>query len=193
LWAIVIQSAFVNALFASVFVLGPVVAKQSLGGATSWGAILAAEGLGAVVGGIVMLRVHPRRPLLVANLSALVFALPLFFVAARSAVIVIALTAFLAGAFIAVFSVQWTTTMQREIPAHVLSRVSAYDWFGSLVILPLGMALAGPVASKIGIKTTLIGCGVLIILLILITLLVPSVVRLTAPTREEAVQLTDQP
>jgi MFS family permease len=74
--------------------------------------------------------------------------------------------------------------MQREIPTHVLSRVSAYDWFGSLVILPIGMALAGPVASKVGIKATLLGCGVLIILLILVTLLVPSVVRLTAPTRE---------
>jgi MFS family permease len=185
LWAIVIQSAFVNALFASLFVLGPVVAKQSLGGASSWGAILAAEGAGAVIGGVVMLRVHPRRPLLVANLSALVFALPLFFVATRSAVVVIAVAAFLAGVFIAVFSVQWTTTMQREIPAHVLSRVSAYDWFGSLVILPIGMALAGPVASKIGIKATLVGCGVLIIILILLTLLMPSVVRLTAPTHEE--------
>jgi predicted MFS family arabinose efflux permease len=193
LWVIVIQSAFVNALFASVFVLGPVVAKQSLGGASSWGAILASEGVGAVIGGVVMLRVHPRRPLLVANLSALVFALPLFFVATRSAVAVIALAAFLAGVFIAVFGVQWTTTMQREIPAHVLSRVSAYDWFGSLVILPIGMALAGPVASKIGITTTLVGCGVLMVMLILLTLLVPSVVRLTAPTQCEEQGIVDQP
>ncbi|HEY1761605.1 MAG TPA: MFS transporter [Acidimicrobiales bacterium] len=193
LWAIVIQSAFVNALFAALFVLGPVVAKQSLGGASSWGAILAAEGAGAVIGGVVMLRVHPRRPLLVANLSALVFALPLFFVATQSAVVVIAIAAFLAGAFIAVFSVQWTTTMQREIPAHVLSRVSAYDWFGSLVILPIGMALAGPVASKIGIKATLVGCGVLIIVLILLTLLMPSVIRLSAPAHKEETGKIDLP
>jgi MFS family permease len=185
LWVIVIQSAFVNALFASLFVLGPVVAKQSLGGASSWGAILAAEGVGALVGGIVMLRVHPRRPLLVANLAGLFYAVPLFFIATRSAVVVIALSGFLAGVFIAVFNVQWTTTMQREIPAHVLSRVSAYDWFGSLVILPVGMALAGPVASKIGITTTLVGCGVLIFLLVLLTLLVPSVIQLTAPVQSE--------
>jgi len=193
LWAIVIQSAFVNALFASVFVLGPLIAKQSLGGASSWGAILAAEGAGAVVGGIVMLRVHPRRPLLIANLSALVFALPLFFLATRSAVALIALAAFLAGGFIAVFSVQWTTTMQREIPAHVLSRVSAYDWFGSLVFLPLGMALVGPVASRIGITTTLVGCGGIMILLILATLLVPSVIRLTAPVQSNEKGLIEQP
>ena len=185
LWIIVVQYSFFNGLFASFLVLGPVVAKQSLGGASSWGSILAAEGVGAVVGGIVMLRVHPHKPLLVGNLAALLFPLPLFFVAARSSVTVIALSAFLAGVSIAVFSVQWTTTMQREIPADVLSRVSAYDWFGSLVFLPIGMALAGPVASRISITTTLDGSGILMIVLILSTFLVPSVMRLTAPVHDE--------
>jgi predicted MFS family arabinose efflux permease len=193
LWAIVIQSAFTNALVASLFVLGPVVAKQSLGGASSWGAIMAASGAGSVVGGVVMLRYHPRRPLLIANLWALLFPLPLFVLAARSAVALIALAAFITGVSIAVFSVQWTTTIQREIPAHVLSRVSAYDWFGSLVFLPLGMALVGPVASEIGITTTLVGCGVVMVLLMLATLLVPSVVRLTVPMQNERTPMTDQP
>jgi MFS family permease len=193
LWAIVIQWSFVNALFASFFVLGPLVAKQSLGGASSWGAILAAEGMGAVIGGIVMLRVRPRRPLLVANLSTLMYPLPLFFLAARSQTAVIALAAFVGGLFMAVFMVLWTTTMQRDIPTHVLSRVSAYDWFGSLVFVPIGMALVGPVASRVGISTTLVGCGVLTIVLILLTLLVPSVVRLTAPTRQQLTGTIDQP
>lgn len=183
LWAIVIQSSFVNALFASFLVLGPVVAKQSLGGATAWGAILAAEGVGAVLGGVIMLRVRPRRPLLTATLSSLVFPLPLFFVATRSPTTLIAVFGFLAGGFITVFSVQWTTTLQREVPANVLSRVSAYDWFGSLTFLPLGMALVGPLASRIGITTTLVGSGVLMMLLILAVLLVPSVSRLQAPGR----------
>ena len=185
LWAIVIQSACVNALVASLFVLGPLVAKQSLGGASSWGVILAASGLGSVVGGVVMLRVHPRRPLFVANLWAMMFPLPLFFLGTRSVVTLIALAAFVAGVSLAVFSVQWTTTLQREVPTQVLSRVSAYDWFGSLVFLPLGMALVGPVSSMIGITTTLVGCGVLMFLLILATLMVPSVVRLTAPVHDK--------
>ena len=183
LWAIVVEASFVNALFASFLVLGPVVAKQSLGGAKSWGAILAAEGLGAVVGGIIMLRVHPRRPLLVATLSALVFPVPLFFVAARSPTIVIALSGFLAGSFITVFAVQWNTTVQREIPSDVLSRVSAYDWFGSLALMPIAMALVGPLSSRIGITTTLVGSGVLMMALVLSVLLVPSVIRLRAPDR----------
>jgi hypothetical protein len=111
--------------------------------------------------------------------------LPLLFLGIRSAVALIALAAFVAGVSLAVFSVQWTTTLQREVPTQVLSRVSAYDWFGSLVFLPLGMALVGPVSSMIGITTTLIGCGVLMFLLILATLMVPSVVRLTAPVHDK--------
>jgi predicted MFS family arabinose efflux permease len=181
LWAIVVEFSFVNALFASFLVLGPVVAKQSLGGAASWGAILAAEGAGAVLGGIVMLRLHPRRPLLVATLATLVFPVPLFFVAARSPVIVIAISSFLAGAFVTVFGVQWSTTLQREVPSEVLSRVSAYDWFGSLAFLPIAMALVGPVSGVIGITTTLVGSGVIMIALIVSVLFVPAVIRLQSP------------
>ncbi len=182
LWAIVLQSSLVNALFASFLVLGPVVAKQSLGGAPAWGAILAAEGAGAIVGGIVMLRIHPRRPLLVATLSSLVFPLPLFFLASRAPTTLITAAGFLAGGFITVFGVQWSTTLQREIPSEVLSRVSAYDWFGSLILLPIGMAMVGPLATTIGVNTTLELSGGLMILLILAVLAVPSVLRLRAPT-----------
>jgi MFS family permease len=136
--------------------------------------------------------VRPRRPLLVATLSSLMYPVPLFFLAARSSTPIIAVAAFVGGLFMAVFMVLWTTTMQREIPTHVLSRVSAYDWFGSLAFVPIGMALAGPVASSIGMSKTLVGSGVIMILLILATLLVPSVVRLSAPTGKESARI-DRP
>src|SRR4051812_16327190 len=48
----------------------------------------------------------------------------------------------------------WETTLQ-HIPPTALSRVSAYDWFGSLAIQPIGVALVGPIATAIGITTTL--------------------------------------
>jgi MFS family permease len=183
LWAIVIAFSLVNALFASFLVLGPLVAKQSLGGAPAWGTILAAEGVGSVIGGIVMLRVHPRRPLLVASLSALVFPVPLFLLAGRAPVIAIALVGVLAGLFVTVFSVQWHTTLQREIPSDLLSRVSAYDWFGSLALMPIWMALVGPVAGGIGVSTTLVISGAVMMALLASVLLVPSVRQLRAPGR----------
>ena len=49
----------------------------------------------------------------------------------------------------------WESTLQRHIPPEALSRVSAYDWFGSLAFRPLGLAIWGPVAAAIGIATSL--------------------------------------
>ena len=181
LWVIVVEFSLVNALYASFLVLGPVVAKQSLGGAPAWGTILAAGGAGSVVGGVVMLRLHPRRPLFVATLSTLVFPLPLFLVADRSPTALIAAVSFFAGGFVTVFGVQWSTTLQREVPSEVLSRVSAYDWFGSLALTPLWMAVVGPVASSIGVTTTLVASGVASLVLVIAVLFVPSVTRLRAP------------
>jgi predicted MFS family arabinose efflux permease len=183
LWSIIVQSAFINALFASFVVLGPVVAKASLGGARAWGAILAAEGAGAVVAGVIMLRLHPRRPLLAACLWSLFFPVPMFFIAARSPTIIIAITAFLAGGGVTVFGVQWHTTLQREIPSAILSRVSAYDWFGSLAFFPLGTAIVGPVSASIGITTTLVGSGILVMALIFAAVAIPSVRQLRSPER----------
>jgi MFS family permease len=183
LWVIVLEFSLVNALFASFLVLGPVVAKQSLGGAPAWGTILAAGGAGSVIGGIAMLKIHPRRPLLVATLSTLVFPVPLFLVADRSPTLVISLVSLLAGAFVTVFSVQWSTTLQREVPTEVLSRVSAYDWFGSLALMPVWMALVGPLAAGIGIATTLVVSGAVMMALIVAVLFVPSVTQLRAPER----------
>jgi MFS family permease len=183
LWSIIVQSAFINALFASFVVLGPVVAKASLGGASAWGAILAAEGAGAVVAGLIMLRLHPRRPLLAACLWSLFFPVPMFFIAARSPTFTIAVSAFFSGGGVTVFSVQWHTTLQREIPSAILSRVSAYDWFGSLAFFPIGTAIVGPVSASLGITTTLVGSGVLVMLLILAAVTIPSVRQLRAPER----------
>ncbi len=67
------------------------------------------------------------------------------------------------------------TTMQREVPSEILSRVSAYDWFGSLVFLPIGTALVGPIAHVCGLRATIVGATVLLVIFIGGTLLVPSV------------------
>ncbi len=144
LWVIVVAASVFNLVtMAPYLVLGAVISKQSLGGAPAWGTVLAAQGAGAVLGGIAMLRVRFKRPLVVSALSLLIWPLPLLSLAFLAPLGVIAAGAFLGGAGFAVFDTQWQTTMQREVPSEVLSRVSAYDWFGSLVFLPLGYAIVG--------------------------------------------------
>lgn len=185
LWVIVVEFSIVNILiFAPMFVLGPVIAKESLGGAPAWGLILAFEGAGAVLGGVLMLRYRPRRPLLVATISPVAWVWPLVTLAYRSPVLLIAFGSFVAGIGLSIFSTLWVTTMQREVPSEILSRVSAYDWFGSLVFLPIGTALVGPIARICGLRTTIVGAAALLVVFIGATLLVPSVVQMRAPAEK---------
>lgn len=180
LWLIVSQFTLFGLLtFAPFWVQGAVVARHSLGGAEAWGAILAAQGAGSVISGIVMLRVQPRRPLLVAELAMLPWALVLTALAMPAPVAVVAIAAFCSGIGFGVFAPLWDTTMQRELPPDVLSRASAYDWFGSLALLPIGFAIQGVMASVLGIRgTLLLGAG-WIALSAVIVLSVPAVNGMT--------------
>ncbi|MGA2530367.1 MAG: MFS transporter [Acidimicrobiales bacterium] len=181
LWAIVVAASVFNMItMAPYLVLGAVIAKESLGGATAWGTILGAQGAGAVVGGVAMLRVRFKRPLVIATLSLLVWPFPLLSLAYLAPVPVIALGAFLGGAGFAIFDTQWQTTMQREVPREVLSRVSAYDWFGSLVFLPLGYAIVGPVASVVGKHAVFATGSAYLVLTAFAILLIPSVRHMRA-------------
>lgn len=182
LWVIVLEFSLVNVFIgAPMYVLGPVVAKASLGGALAWGVILGFEAAGAVLGGILMLRWHPVRPLRVATIATIATVWPLLALAFVAPVAVIATGTFVAGVGIAIFGTLWTTTVQREVPSEVLSRVSAYDWFGSLVFLPIGFVLVGPISRAVGIEATLLGAAILALVGILLTLAVPSVTRMRAP------------
>ncbi len=138
-------------IIAPFMVLGPVVSARSLGGAAAWGAILAGHGIGQVFGGVVGLRLRPARPLLLCAwltfLEVPMFAL--FALGAGLAPLLAAGT--LGGVSAALVNVLWETTLQEQIPPEALSRVSAFDWMGSLAFFPLGMVLAGPLAGVIGI------------------------------------------
>lgn len=66
---------------------------------------------------------------------------------------------FVSGVSIEVFGVSWTTAPRQGIPEEKLSRVSAYDWFGSVSMVPLATASAGPAESAFGRSATLWGCA----------------------------------
>jgi MFS family permease len=143
---------------APIQVLGPVVARRHLGGAGAWAAIEAALGAGTVAGGATALRVALRRPLRFVNVCFLLCAPGSIALGIPAPLAVIVVLQFLAGWSIGLYVPVWDTLVQERVPANVLSRVSAYDWTGSLAFMPLGFAAAGPVASAIGIRATLI-CG----------------------------------
>jgi MFS family permease len=155
LWTTVASVTVGNMLFAAYFVLGPLVADRELGGAGAWALIASAFGVGLLVGGIVLLQIDPQRPALVATLAVALYTLPLAFLAIPAAAAITACASLLAGAGLAVANNLWETTQQRHVPPELLSRVSSYDWFGSLAAVPVGMLLWGPISDAIGVSTSL--------------------------------------
>lgn len=165
LWAIVLQFSFLNAAEQGAFqVLGPAQAEAHYGGARTWGVILACQAAGLIAGGLVMLRFEPQRPLLVATLAILLLAPPAALLGPPAHAAIVAAAAFGMGFGIEIFAVCWDTTMQQQIPGHMLSRVYAYDMLGSVALIPVGFAVAGPIADAIGTRPTLYGAAALVVL-----------------------------
>jgi hypothetical protein len=74
-----------------------------------------------------------------------------------------------------------SASLQQHIPAAVLSRVSAYDWLGSVALIPLGYALTGPLASTLGVTGALWLAAAWTVLGSATAIAVPAVRRLRTP------------
>jgi len=178
LWAATIVFSLTNIAVAAFFVLGPLVSKRELGGAGAWGAILTGGGVGGLLGGLIGLRFEPRRPLIWGFLVVLPVAAQLVLLGPPAATLAIAAAAALAFGGVTLGNTLWLTVVQERVPAAALSRVNAYDWLVSLVFMPVGFALAGPLAEAFGVDTTVYVIGGIAAAANLSILLVPSVRRL---------------
>jgi predicted MFS family arabinose efflux permease len=162
--------------YAPLQVLGPQVARRSLGGAGAWAAIGTARGLGALFGGGLGLRWRPRHPLRAAFV-VFIIATPalLVAIAAHAPLGIILALALIDGVNVALWDTMWLTAIQGEIPRGELSRVASWDELGAFTLQPLGQVASGPIAIAIGLSATLYGAGVLTLLLLIAVLAVPAV------------------
>ncbi|MFJ6683217.1 MFS transporter [Streptomyces werraensis] len=187
LWGIVVQFSVANAVVgAADAVYGPLVARDHLGGPAPWGVALAFFGGGTVAGALLMTRWQPRRLLLVGTLCVFPLALPSAALAVPVPVAVLCAVMFLTGLSVEVFGVSWMTALHQEIPEEKLSRVSAYDWFGSVALVPAAMALAGPTETAFGRPEALWGCAALVVVVTAAVLTVPDVRNLRRRTKQVA-------
>ncbi|MFE9769620.1 MFS transporter [Streptomyces sp. NPDC005808] len=187
LWTIVAQFSVVVAVVgAAEAVYGPLVARDSLGGAGPWGLALGAFGLGTVGGALLMTRWKPRRLLLAGTLCVFPLAAPSAALAVPLPLGWLCAVMLVSGLSIEVFGVSWMTALHQEIPEDKLSRVSAYDWFGSIAMVPLATALAGPAEVAFGRTASLWGCAVLVVVVTAAVLCVPDVRHLTRRTKAVA-------
>jgi MFS family permease len=169
IWTTIVFFGISNFAYASYFVLGPVVVKRDFGGAAAWATLFTAFGIGAVAGGLLALRLRPRRPLLLSCAAAAPVVLQPLGLAVKLPVPVLAAISLASGVGMAVHLAFWFTVFQRLVPEHARSRVSAYDALGSFILMPLGSALAGPAAAVLGISTTLfVVTGVMSVCLVIV-------------------------
>lgn len=177
LWITVVYfTVFIGFVYAPYVVLAPQVARTALGGVGAWAAISTGAGVGAVAGGLLGMRWRPRYPLRFAFLAFLISGPALFvLLGAHAPVPVLVVLAVFDGASGTLFNLFWYTALQREVPHQELARVSSWDYLGSLLLLPVGQVLAGPVSEAIGLSTTLYVTGGLFAVLVLAALAVPAV------------------
>jgi len=180
-WMTVLRFSISNLAIAPLFVLGPLVAQQSLGGATAWGVIGTAGGIGAVLGDAAALRLRPRRPLLAGGLAVSLWALEPVLLARPFPTAAIAVAAAIGFGASGFSNALWFTALQERIPREALSRVSSYDWLGSIVLQGAGFALAGPLAAEIGVPVTLLASAAVQASACIGLSLAPSVRGLRAP------------
>jgi len=187
IWTTIVFFGIGNMAGGSLSVLGPVLAKRDYGGAGAWAAWVTSIGVGAIVGGVLALRVRPRRPLLASVLYAVPYGFQALAFGLGLPLPVLVAVGALAGGTLSLHLALWFTVFQREVPEAARSRVSSYDALGSFVLVPLGAALAGPVAALIGVHATLIAAGTISLVCITIVAVQPSVWAIQDAARAEPV------
>jgi MFS family permease len=170
-WVWVTIAVFMGAIlcvYAPWYSLAPIIARDSYGSSGLFGVLESLAGAGAILGALVGLAWRPRRPLKTGMLLVLAWPLLGITLAARAPIWVVIVLSLATGFGFAELMILWETALARFIPPRALSRVSAYDWMGSLALLPVGFLLAGPLAGAFGARTVLgIGSALGVVLLLL--------------------------
>jgi len=151
LWLTTVQFALFNLFtWAPFLLLGPILARQYLGGAGAWGVIAGADAAGSVLAGLALVGRRPRRPLVIAVAGTFGYPLPCLMLALHRPVFLVAAGALLAGVGGAVFGTYWSSVMQQRVAPQMLSRTTAFALTGSYALGSAGYAVIGSVAGLIG-------------------------------------------
>lgn len=182
-WLMVLSfSAYQATVLPAIFVLGPILADRELGGAAAWALVLSVRAVGAVAVGAVLLVWRPRRPLVASTLIILLDVPFLLCLSVGAPVVLVAAAGAFSSAGVVAADTLWETALQENVPAEVLSRVSSYDWLGSLAMNPAGFALIGVVATAYGVSAVLVAVIAAHVAVRLLLVTAPSIRGVAAST-----------
>ncbi|MGM1064094.1 MFS transporter [Saccharothrix sp. Mg75] len=181
LQATTVQLAVVNgACLSPYLVLGPVIAEERLGGPLAWAFVGNGYAVGALLGAAVALRWRPRYPLRVAVTAPLALVPLPVLLAVGAPVPVLVAAAVPAGVQAALYAVFTTTARQVHVPVDLIARATGFSTVVGLAAVPVGMALAGPAAERVGPGTVLVTGALVVLVSVPSVLTVRSVRRLPA-------------
>ncbi len=153
-------SLMVLALLGPLEVLVPFAIRDAGGGPTQHAYVLAAFGVGGAIGSLVVASLRlPRRYLTVMVLLWGLGCVPMVVFGLSTSLVLMVAAGALIGAAFEAGTVIWGTLLQRRVPPALLGRVSSLDFFVSLSLMPLSMALAGPVSELIGSSAVFLVAG----------------------------------
>lgn len=161
-------------------IVGPIVAKNELGGPKPWSVILTFMAVGSVLGVIVAGKVRPKYPIRMALITQFPIVIWAFALGNSKSLFLIAISGFLFGVALDLFYVLWITTIQQHVAKESMSKVLAYDAWGATAMAPLIMGFAGPAVEKFGTQATLNTLAIVLILSISLPLLVKEVREIKA-------------
>jgi MFS family permease len=175
----IIGFAITNFCVASFIVLGPIIFRDHLGGARNWGIVSACGAIGAIVGSLASVRLHPPRPLSFGFIATMLIGVPIAALGPALPVAAIAVAWAAGMASIALSNTYWDTTLQRRIPEAVFARVRSYDILVSFIFMPIGFVAFPLISKPLGVEATLLGAAALTVLSSLAVAFVPGVRAVT--------------
>jgi DHA3 family tetracycline resistance protein-like MFS transporter len=181
MWLIIMASVQLMVVVGAEVVLLPVVTKEEFGTNFVFAAASVAAGVGGAIAALTWAKIKVPKPGLWSVLSWMFFSSSLLVLAFPIHPWLVIAVYFIVGLSTEPFGVYWPTAIQREVPRELQARVFSVDHMGSLALMPLGMALVGPITEWIGMKEFLIFATGFHIVTCLLVLMVPGVINLKTP------------
>jgi MFS family permease len=181
MWIIIMASVQLMVVVGAEVVLLPVVTREEFGGNFVFAAASVAAGLGGGLAALIWAKIKVPRPGLWSVLSWMLFSSSLLVLVFPVHPWLVIGVYFIVGLSTEPFGVYWPTAIQREVPRELQARVFSVDHMGSLALMPLGMALVGPITEWVGMKEFLIFATGFHIITCIAVLFVPGVIDLKTP------------
>ncbi|WP_433498347.1 MFS transporter [Sphaerimonospora sp. CA-214678] len=173
LWTLLFACLMLLVTMGPIEVLLPFITRARFAdGERTFGLLLTAFGAGGAVGSLaISSRPLPRRYLTVMVIGWGAGTIPLAVIGHIASFWVMAASLFVIGFTGGMGMVIWGTLLQRRVPPTMIGRVASLDFFVSIALMPLSVAVAGPLSTVVPTPVIFTAAGLIPLLLAMTAIL----------------------